>query len=130
MMNVFSRKGLDLFILLLTIAGIGLYGVMSYSVTRRTREIGIRMALGAQRSGGMKMILRRGLLLVGMGLALGFLFTLMISRLIADMLFVSPTDPVALISTATVLTLVALAASFFPAQRATGVDPSEVLRHE
>jgi predicted permease len=117
-------------LLALFLAAIGLYGVMSYSVQRRRREIGIRMALGAERSSVLHLVLRQALGLVAFGLAVGLVLAFLVSRSVASLLFVSPTDPVAFGATLAVLLSAALLASFLPAQRASGLDPIKVLRHE
>jgi putative ABC transport system permease protein len=117
--------------LALLITTIGLYGVISYSVSQRTREIGIRMAMGAQPSSVSRLFLRSGLSMAFMGAAIGLMGSWAASRLIARFLFeVSPTDWVTLGLVCLVLFLVAAAASFIPARRATRVDPILVLRCE
>ncbi|HVB37876.1 MAG TPA: FtsX-like permease family protein, partial [Vicinamibacterales bacterium] len=113
------------------LAAIGLYGVMSYSVARRTREIGIRMALGAERGSVMWLVLREVTLLVTLGVAIGLPVALLASRLVQSQLFgLSATDPVAMIGAAVVLVVVALAAGYLPARRATTIDPMLALRYE
>ena len=115
----------------LTLTAIGLYGVISYSVTQRTNEFGIRMALGAQQKDILRMVVAQGIKLVLAGLALGLLGAFYLSQLLQNLLFeVSPTDAVTFASVPLMLALVALAASYFPARRATKVDPIEALRHE
>jgi predicted permease len=115
----------------LLVTAIGLYGTLSYAVSRRTRELGIRMALGARASEIVLMVLRRGLLLTTIGLALGILAAVWATALFAGMLFgVEPTDPVTFVTVAILLTLVGLAASSLPAYRATRVDPMSIIRHE
>jgi predicted permease len=115
----------------LALAAFGTYGVVSYAVTRRRAEMGIRMALGAKRSDVLKMVLRQGMMPVLAGLAAGAVAALAIGRSIASLLFqVSPRDPIAFIAAAAVLLLVALAACLVPARRATQVDPTEALRFE
>ena len=118
--------------LALVLASIGLYGVASYSVAQRTREIGVRMALGARRGSVFGLILGQGLLLVGIGLGLGLAGALAASRVIpADLLpEISPRDPVTFGATSALLAAVALVASFIPAWRATRIDPLVALRTE
>ncbi len=118
-------------LLALALACIGLYGVLSYGVTRRVREIGIRMALGAARSGILRMVLREALLLAGLGVAVGIPCALAANHLLTSMLFgLKPTNPVVLSAVMLFLLLVAMAAACFPAQKASAVDPMVALRHE
>jgi predicted permease len=113
------------------LAAIGLYGVMSYSVARRTREIGIRMALGAERASVLWLVLSEVTWMVGLGVAIGVPLTLVLSRLVQSQLFeLSSHDPTALFASATVLATVALLAGYLPARRATRVDPMVALRYE
>ncbi|HKP03417.1 MAG TPA: ABC transporter permease [Chthoniobacterales bacterium] len=113
----------------LILAAVGIYGVMSYSVAQQTREIGIRMALGAQRSDVLKMTVKQGLKLVGLGLIIGLLAAFVLTRVMATLLFgISATDPLTFISISLVLLAVALLASYLPALRATRVDPMIALR--
>ncbi len=117
--------------LALLLAAIGLYGTMSYAVGRRTREIGIRLALGAQRTDMLWMVLREASLQVVAGIAAGAAIALAATRLIASLLFeVGATDPVTFAAAIFVLTATALAASYLPARRATRVDPMASLRYE
>jgi ABC-type antimicrobial peptide transport system permease subunit len=113
------------------LAVIGLYGVMAYVVTRRTREIGIRIALGALRSSVIAMIMREVFVLIGAGLVAGFSLALALANLVRSQLFgLNPRDPLTFIGSAVVLTLAAGLAGFLPALRASGVDPTTALRHE
>jgi predicted permease len=118
-------------LLALLLTAIGLYGVVAYAVTQRTREIGIRMALGAQRRDVFRLVLRKGLILVAFGSAIGLLACYWLSRLVSNQLYgISPSDPATLFSVAVLLVAVALLASYIPARRATKVDPLVALRYE
>ncbi|HYO12431.1 MAG TPA: ABC transporter permease [Thermoanaerobaculia bacterium] len=121
---------LGLFALLaLLIAMLGIYGVMAYMVQHRQREIGIRLAIGADRATIVRWVLQRGLLLVGTGIGLGLLISLALSPLLSKLLFeVSPLDPLVLGTVASVLLLVAVTANLVPARRAASVEPLEVIR--
>ena len=115
----------------LLLALIGVYGVMSYTVAQHTREIGIRMALGAQPRAILKLIVGRGLVLVSVGAAIGVLASFGLTRFMENMLFgVTPTDPLTFAAIVALLGLVALLACLIPAQRAMRVDPIVVLRHQ
>ena len=117
--------------LALVLAAVGIYGVISYSVAQRTREVGIRMALGAQTTDVLKLVVRDGLKLVVIGVAVGLLGAFMLTRLMSTLLFgVTPTDVVTYAAVAFVLIGVALAACYIPARRATKVDPLVALRFE
>ena len=117
--------------LALVLAAVGIYGVISYAVNLRTREVGIRMALGAQRRDVVAMVLRQGLTLIGAGLAAGFLASLVLTRLLASLLYeVRPADLATATAVAVLLAAVALFASYVPARRATRVDPMVALRYE
>jgi ABC-type antimicrobial peptide transport system permease subunit len=113
------------------LAGVGLYGVMAYSVSQRTREIGIRMALGADLKGVLRMVMRRGLFLALSGIAVGLAIALAAAPQIAPLLYrVSPADPVSIAGAALFLIVVAIIASLIPALRATRVDPILALHEE
>ncbi len=115
----------------LTLAAIGLYGVLSYTVGQRTREIGVRIALGALPQSVTRMVVRRGLLLVGAGLAAGIAVAIAATRVLKGLLYqVSPTDPVAFASVVAVLAGTGLLTSCRPARRAARVDPMVALRQE
>lgn len=115
----------------LGLAGLGLYGVLAYAVSQRQREIGIRLALGADAGQVVRMVLRAGVTLTGLGFALGLLGALAISRLLSRLLFqVQGTDPSVFALTAAVLVVVALVASWLPARRAALVNPMVALRRE
>jgi ABC-type antimicrobial peptide transport system permease subunit len=115
----------------LGLAAIGIYGVMTYSVAQRTREIGIRMALGAQRVQVLALVLRDGLILTTVGIALGLVGAAVTTRLVEGMLFgITPLDPTTFIAVSLMFGLVATVASYVPARRATNVDPVIALRCE
>jgi putative ABC transport system permease protein len=117
-------------LLAVTLTTVGIYGVMAYSVAQRTREIGIRMALGAAHAAVVQMILRRGFKLTCLGVAVGLAAAFAATRLIANLLYVSPTDSRTFVAISLMLSAVALAASFLPARRAARVDPLVALRLE
>ncbi len=115
----------------LLLGAIGLYGVVSYVVSQRTREIGVRMALGAEKSAVQSMVVTQGVKLALMGLAVGLVASLALTRLLGSLLYgTSPTDPVTFATTSLVLLGVGALASYLPARRASTIDPVESLRSE
>ena len=115
----------------LLLATIGIYGVMAYSAAQRTREIGIRIALGAERSDILKLIIRQGIFLISIGAGLGLALALAATRVLQSLLFgISATDPLTFAVVLFVLVGVALLACYLPARRATKVDPLVALRYE
>jgi ABC-type antimicrobial peptide transport system permease subunit len=115
----------------LALSALGLFGVLSYSVKLRTREFGIRMALGAERADIGRMVLRRGLAVAAAGIAIGVCTALPLTRLMTSVLFeVSPLDPRVLLGAIAFMGLVAAVAAYLPARRATGIDPIASMRVE
>ena len=118
-------------LLALLLACIGLYGLLSYEVARRTREIGIRMALGAQHQQVLRLVVRQGIVLALVGAVIGSALAIGVTRYLSSLLFgVRPTDPVTFVAVTMLLLLVALAACWIPARRAMRVDPMVALRYE
>jgi ABC-type antimicrobial peptide transport system permease subunit len=115
----------------LALACLGLYGTLSFTVAQRTREIGLRLALGAQRVNVLSLVVGKGLKLAMIGSAIGLVCALAVTRLVSRLLYgVSPMDPVTFVGVALLLVIVAMLASWLPARRAAKVDPMEALRNE
>jgi ABC-type antimicrobial peptide transport system permease subunit len=129
--RLFARLATLLGAVTLLLSGIGLYALLAYAVTRRTQEIGVRMALGAERTTVRWMIVKQSLGLVGLGLILGIPAAVMGTRLVESMLFgLTPRDPATVAGAAVTMIAVSLAAAYVPARRASRVDPIVALRAE
>ena len=117
--------------LALILAAVGIYGLMAYSVSQRTHEIGVRLAIGAQRRDVLRLVLKDGARLTLLGIAIGIIVALALTRLMASLLFeVTPTDPATFAAVAILLAIAAFAACYIPARRATRVDPMVALRYD
>ena len=113
------------------LAAIGLYGVISYSVAQRTQELGVRIALGAQRRDIFRLVMGQGLTVTIVGVVIGVAGSFALTRFLSSLLFeVSPNDPMIILGVVTLMILVALAASYIPTRRAANVDPLVALRYE
>jgi putative ABC transport system permease protein len=113
------------------LAAVAIYGLLAFSVTQRTQEIGVRMTLGAQPGEVVRLVMRHGVLLTGIGIAAGVAGAVGLTRFLAGMLFgLTPLDPLTYVSVALFFTTVAMAAAYLPARRATKVDPVIALRYE
>src|SRR6185369_15717320 len=118
-------------LLALVLGGVGIYGIISYSVTQRTHEIGVRMALGARAANVLSLIMRNGLVLVLAGIVIGVAGAFALTRFLTTLLFgVTPTDTVTFVLVSLVFFVIAMVASLIPALRATRVDPLVALRYE
>lgn len=115
----------------LLLAAIGLYGVIAFAAAQRTQEIGIRIALGARRSDVLRLVMQRGMVLTGTGLAIGIAAALAMGRVVTSLLYgITPTDPATLVAAASFLAFIAIIATYLPARRATRLDPMAALRAE
>jgi predicted permease len=118
-------------VIALALAAVGVYGVISYAVSQRTQEIGVRVALGAQHGDVLRLVVRDGAFLGGVGIAIGLVGALAVTRFLRNMLFgVSPFDPMSFVAVSSMLAAIALVASYVPARRAARVDPVEALRYD
>jgi ABC-type antimicrobial peptide transport system permease subunit len=129
--RIFAELTSGFGVLALVLASIGIYGIMAYTVARRTSEIGIRMALGARSAQVLGMVLREVWWMAGMGVLLGVGMALWLGRLVSSMLYgLEASDPLTLAGIAALLMVIALLAGLGPARRAAGIDPMRALRHE
>jgi len=118
-------------IIAVTLSAIGIYGVISYAVTQQVHEMGLRMALGARRFDVLRLVMRRGLVLAGIGIVLGLVAAAWLTQTMSEQLYqVSTTDTQTFALTSGLLLVIALLSSYIPARRATKVDPMVALRHE
>jgi ABC-type antimicrobial peptide transport system permease subunit len=118
-------------LLALALASVGLYGVMAYSVNQRNQEIGIRMALGARQPDVLGLILKQGMILVGVGVSIGLAAAFTVSRLVSSLLYgIGATDPTTFVGVSLLLVAVAFIANYLPAYRASRVDPLSALRYQ
>jgi ABC-type antimicrobial peptide transport system permease subunit len=134
--NTVARPRMILYVLggfaalALLLAALGLYGIVSYSVAQRRQEIGVRVALGADRAAVLRLVVGQGLRLAGIGILAGLVLSVPTNFIVQSILFVKPTDPISFIWVSIFLILVAAFASYLPARRATTVDPLIALRTE
>jgi putative ABC transport system permease protein len=118
-------------VIALALAAVGLYGVLAYLVTQRTREIGVRIALGAQKQNVLSLVIGQGMKLALVGVGVGVLVALALTRVLRSLLYdVKPTDPPTFVAVSLLLVAIALIACWLPARRAAKVDPMEALRYE
>jgi macrolide transport system ATP-binding/permease protein len=129
--KVFAQAYTLFGVLALVLASVGLFGLMSYTVSRRTNEIGIRMALGAQREDVLRLVMRESMILVGIGVAAGLAIAIAASQFVTTLLFgLAPTDPRTMFVAIAIMVLVSAIAGYLPARRASNVDPMVALRYE
>jgi ABC-type antimicrobial peptide transport system permease subunit len=130
-LHLFSKVFMGFALIALLMAAVGIYAVLAQATSRRTQEIGVRIALGASMNNIMLLVMRRGLWQIVAGLALGLAAAFPAARLMGSLpISVSPTDPVVFVAVAAVLALVGLGACWLPARRAAGLDPVKAIRYE